>query len=100
MIELLIEPFDAARPPRLVNEFRWNGREPVTWTTTLDGRELLDRDRSLPSASLVIFGGGADVEPVARIAEAVGWRVAVIRRATCIPRRSRRRSTSARSTPR
>jgi xanthine/CO dehydrogenase XdhC/CoxF family maturation factor len=27
----------------------------------------------------VIFGGGADVAPVARLGEAVGWRVAVVR---------------------
>src|SRR5258708_17961595 len=32
-VDLLLEPFDAARPPRLVREFRWNGREPVLLTT-------------------------------------------------------------------
>jgi xanthine/CO dehydrogenase XdhC/CoxF family maturation factor len=77
-MQLLIEPFDAARPPRIVNEFQWNGRQPVTWLTILDGRVLLT-ETILPEPSLVIFGGGPDVAPVARIAEAVGWRVAVIR---------------------
>jgi len=78
VMELLIEPFDAARPPRIINEFRWNGRKPVTWQTTFDGRVLLN-EMIVPEPSLVIFGGGPDVAPVARIAEAVGWRVAVVR---------------------
>jgi len=77
-MELLIEPFDAARPPRIISEFRWNGRKPVTWSTTLDGRVLLT-ETILPEPSVVVFGGGPDVAPVARIAEAVGWRVAVVR---------------------
>src|SRR4051812_31888870 len=78
VMELLIEPFDAARPPRLIGDFRWNGRMPVTWQTMLDGRVLLT-ETIHPEPSLVIFGGGPDVAPVARIAEAVGWRVAVVR---------------------
>lgn len=77
-MQLLIEPFDASRPPRIVSEFKWNGRKPVTWSTILDGRVLLT-ETILPEPSLVIFGGGPDVAPVARIAEAVGWRAAVIR---------------------
>jgi xanthine/CO dehydrogenase XdhC/CoxF family maturation factor len=76
-IDLFIEPFDAARPPRLVTEFRWNGREPVVWTTTHNGRELLV-EVIQPERSIVIFGSGADVEPVARIAGNVGMRVSVI----------------------
>jgi xanthine dehydrogenase accessory factor len=76
-VDLLLEPFDAARPPRLLREFRWNGREAVTWTTTLDGRELLV-EQIRPPRALVVFGGGADVAPVAVIAESVGWDVAVI----------------------
>src|SRR5262249_19772723 len=77
-MQLLIEPFDAARPPRLVSAFRWDGRNPVIWPTTLDGRVLLT-ETIHPEPSLVIFGNGPDVGPVARIAECVGWRVAVIR---------------------
>jgi xanthine dehydrogenase accessory factor len=77
-MEALIEPFDAAHPPRLVTDFRWHGREPVRWTTTLDGRELLT-EWIRPEPSLVIFGSGGDVEPVVRVAEAVGWRAEVVR---------------------
>lgn len=76
-IDLLLEPFDAARPPRLLTEFRWNGREPVVWTNRLGDRELLV-EVIRPSRALVVFGGGADVGPVARVADAVGWRTAVI----------------------
>ena len=77
VIDVLIEPFDAKHLPRLAREFRWNGREPVVWTTTLDGRELLV-EAIRPERAIAIFGGGADVEPVARIAEQLGWRAAVI----------------------
>jgi len=77
VIDVLIEPFDAARLPRLATEFRWNGREPVVWTTTLDGRELLV-EAIRPERAIAIFGGGNDVAPVARIAEQIGWRAAVI----------------------
>ena len=78
VMELLIEPFDAARPPRIISDFRWNGRKPVSWQTMLDGRVLLS-ETIVPEPSIVVFGGGPDVLPVARIAEAVGWRVAVVR---------------------
>jgi len=73
-IDLYIEPFDAEHPPRLVREFQWNGREPVTWTTSFDGRLLLV-ETIRPSRALVIFGGGPDVEPLARIAGQVGFSV-------------------------
>ena len=75
-IDVLIEPFDRARLPRLA-DFRWNGREPVVWTTTLDDRELLV-EAIRPERAIAIFGGGNDVVPVARIAEQLGWRAAVI----------------------
>lgn len=78
VMELLLEPFDAERPPRIISEFHWNGRRPVIWSTMLDGRVLLT-ETIRPEPSLVIFGGGPDVAPVARIAEAVSWRVAVVR---------------------
>lgn len=72
VLDLLIEPFDASHPPRLL-EFRWNGREPVEWTTMLpDGETLVEIIR--PQRAIVVFGGGADVEPVIRVAQEVGWR--------------------------
>jgi len=74
VIELYIEPFDAGHPPRLVREFKWNGREPVMWETSLDGRLLLV-ESIRPSRLLAIFGGGPDVDPLARIAEQVGFAV-------------------------
>ena len=76
-IDLFIEPFDASRPPRLVTDFQWNGREPVVWTTTHDGQELLV-EVIRPERAVVIFGGGADVAPVARIAQQAGMRAAII----------------------
>lgn len=72
VIHVYIEPFDAEHPSRLATEFEWNGREPVSWTTSLDGVTLLV-ETIRPQRSIVIFGGGPDVEPVARLAEAVGW---------------------------
>jgi len=74
VIELHIEPFDAEHPPRLVREFQWNGREPMTWETSIDGRLLLVESIH-PPRHLAIFGGGADVDPLARIAEQVGFAV-------------------------
>jgi xanthine/CO dehydrogenase XdhC/CoxF family maturation factor len=71
VIEVHIEPFDATHPPRLL-EFQWNGREPVTWTTSIDGRVLLVESIRPPRA-LAIFGGGPDVEPLARVAEQIGF---------------------------
>ena len=76
ILDLLVEPFDAAHPPRIA-EFRWNGRESVEWTTTLpDGEQLLELIR--PPRALVVFGGGADVEPVAALARQIGWRADVV----------------------
>lgn len=73
VLHLLIEPFDAAHPPRLL-EFRWNGREPVEWSTTLpNGQVLVEVIR--PQRALAIFGRGADVQPVASLAASMGWRV-------------------------
>lgn len=75
-VDLLIEPFDAAHPPRLA-EFRWNGREPVEWTTTLpDGENLVEIIR--PQRTIVLFGSGPDVAPVVRCAQQIGWRVDVV----------------------
>jgi len=76
-MDVVVEPFDAQRIPSLLTDFRWNGREPVVWTTTLDGRELLV-ELIRPERALAIFGGGPDVEPVARLAEQTGWRASVI----------------------
>lgn len=74
VIDLHIEPFDAEHPPRLVREFQWSGREPVTWTTSIDGRPLLV-EIIRPSRALAIFGGGPDVDPLAKIAEQAGFQV-------------------------
>ena len=72
VLELLIEPFDASHPPRLL-DFAWNGREPVEWTTTLpDGETLVES--IAPERAIVVFGGGPDVEPVLALARHTGWR--------------------------
>jgi xanthine/CO dehydrogenase XdhC/CoxF family maturation factor len=73
-VDMLLEPFDAARPPRLVREFRWNGREPVVWTTGA----LVEVIR--PPRNLLIFGSGADVSPVVSIAATLGWETTVVTR--------------------
>lgn len=69
--DMLIEPFDREHPPRLMS-FRWNGREPVTWTTG----PLVEVIR--PPRSIAVFGGGRDVEPVARLAESIGWNATIV----------------------
>lgn len=73
VIDLHIEPFDSDHPPRLVREFQWNGRQPVTWNTSADGRLLLV-ESIRPQRQLAIFGGGPDVQPVVHIAEQLGMR--------------------------
>lgn len=84
VVELLVEPFDAAHLPPLVTRFQWLGREPVEWTSALpDGSTLLELIR--PERRLVIFGGGADAPPVVRAAELVGWRADLVTPATCHP---------------
>ena len=76
VMDLLIEPFDPAHPPSLLG-FHWDGREPVEWTTTLpDGETLVEIIR--PQRAIVLFGGGADVEPMVRLAQQVGWRADVV----------------------
>jgi xanthine/CO dehydrogenase XdhC/CoxF family maturation factor len=76
MLDLLIEPFDAEHPPRLVTSFHWNGREPVEWTTVLpNGESMIEIIR--PPRAVVIFGSGADAEPVAQLVGSVGWDVTV-----------------------
>jgi xanthine/CO dehydrogenase XdhC/CoxF family maturation factor len=76
VLELLIEPFDAAHPPRLL-QFAWNGREPVEWTTTLPNGETLI-EAIAPERAIVVFGGGPDVEPVLALARQTGWRADAI----------------------
>lgn len=75
-IDVVAEPFDATHRPQLLS-FRWNGREPVVWPTLHEGRELLV-EVIRPEHAIVIFGGGQDVEPVARMSQQVGWRAIVI----------------------
>jgi xanthine dehydrogenase accessory factor len=75
MLDLLIEPFDQEHPPRLVTTFRWNGREPVEWTTTLpNGESMIEIIR--PPRVVAIFGS-ADAGPVAQLARSVGWDAAL-----------------------
>jgi xanthine dehydrogenase accessory factor len=72
VLELLVEPFDDAHPPRLV-AFRWNGRQPVEWTTALpDGETLVEL--IAPERALLVFGGGPDVPPLLALARQTGWR--------------------------
>ena len=74
VIEMLVEPFGAGRPPELVRSFRWNAREDVPFTTHFEGRELLV-EIVRPQRAVAIFGNGLDIEPVASLAGAVGWSV-------------------------
>jgi len=69
--DMLVEPFDGQHPPQLMS-FRWNGRQPVTWTTGT----LTEVIR--PPRSIAVFGNGRDVEPVARLAETIGWNATVV----------------------
>lgn len=76
ILELFVEPFDAAHPSRML-DFQWNGREPVEWVTTLpDGEQVLELIR--PQRAIVIFGGGLDVEPLVQLATEIGWRADVV----------------------
>ena len=70
-MELLVEPFDAGHPPA-IDAFRWNGREPVVWTTHLGDHEVLV-EVLRPPRTVAVFGNGGDVEPVLRIAESLPW---------------------------
>jgi xanthine/CO dehydrogenase XdhC/CoxF family maturation factor len=70
--DMLVEPFDAAHPPCLVTEFRWNGRQPVTWTSG----SLVEVIQ--PPRAIAIFGSGRDVEPVARLADTIGWNATIV----------------------
>jgi len=75
VIEMLVQPFDREHPPSLPPI---PDREPVIWTTTFQGRDLLTEVLE-PQRAIAIFGGGGDVEPVVTLARAVGWRVDVFR---------------------
>jgi xanthine dehydrogenase accessory factor len=76
VLELLVEPFDAAHSPRLL-DFRWNARQPVEWTTALpDGETLVELIE--PERALLVFGGGPDVDPVVALARSIGWRADVV----------------------
>ena len=76
ILELFVQPFDAAHPPRILG-FQWNGRESVEWVTTLpDGEQVLELIR--PQRAIVIFGGGLDVEPLVQLAMQIGWRADVV----------------------
>ena len=74
-IDMLVQPFDAEHPPRLPPV---PGHEAVSWTTTFEGRVVLE-ERVEPQRSLAIFGRGPDTEPVAAVANAIGWEAEIIR---------------------
>jgi xanthine/CO dehydrogenase XdhC/CoxF family maturation factor len=77
VLDLLIEPFDAAHLPRLVTDFHWNGAEPAEWKTVLpNGETIIEIFR--PPRTIAIFGG-ADAQSVAEFARAVGWTVDLVR---------------------
>ena len=68
-MDVLVEPFDAAHPPRMPTY--------GTWTTELpDGRLFVETIRA--PRRVALFGGGPDVEPVALLARASGFIVDVI----------------------
>ncbi len=76
ILDLLVEPFDASYPSRLL-AFQWNGREPVEWTTRLpNGETMIEIIR--PQRAMVVFGGGADVDPVLALAQQIGWRADLV----------------------
>lgn len=77
VLELLVEPFDSTHVPRLVSGFHWKGREPVQWTTSLPNGETLS-EWIHPERAIVVFGSGADVEPVVALARSVGWHADVV----------------------
>jgi xanthine/CO dehydrogenase XdhC/CoxF family maturation factor len=69
-LEMIIHPFDATnRPPLPV--------EAGSFSTAIEGSEVLVETVE-PQRRLAVFGAGADVEPVATIARALGWDVDVI----------------------
>jgi xanthine dehydrogenase accessory factor len=71
-IDMVVQPFDAAHPPALPPLPQ---REPIVWRTVVDGRELLVETLE-PQRAIVVFGG-TDAQPVAAIAQAIGWRTDV-----------------------
>ncbi|HET7706230.1 MAG TPA: XdhC family protein [Thermoanaerobaculia bacterium] len=74
-IEMIVQPFDAVHPPALPPV---PAHDRVTWTTTFEGRVVLEENIE-PQRAVAIFGRGPDVEPVAAVAEAIGWRAEIIR---------------------
>ena len=80
-IEMLVQPFNRAHPPRLPEIPR---RQPVEFTTVLPSGEPFV-ETVHPQRAVIVFGGGADAEPVVAIGRAVGWRVDLITAKTCHP---------------
>jgi xanthine dehydrogenase accessory factor len=74
-ITMLVEPFDAERPPVLPAVPH---DAPVRHTVRFEGRVLLE-ETIQPQTRVAIFGRGPDVAPVELMARAVGWDVDVIR---------------------
>jgi xanthine dehydrogenase accessory factor len=80
-IDMLVQPFDRAHPPRLPEIPQ---RRSIEFTTVLPGGETFV-ETIHPQRAVIIFGGGADAEPVAAIARAVGWRAELVTAKTCHP---------------
>lgn len=109
-IDVVVQLFDASHPPRLP---QMPQREPLTFATvvasenrdyrvgdafptpqelsvtkttrlTIDACDVLV-EVIRPQRSLAVFGGGSDTEPVAVLAQNLGWRVEVISVKSCHP---------------
>ena len=74
-IAMMVQPFDAAHPPALPPV---PNRTPVRWTTTFEGRTVLE-EWIEPQRAIAVFGRGPDTGPVAEVARAAGWKADVIR---------------------
>ncbi len=72
-IEMLVQPFDAAHPPALPPIPR---HERLMWTTAFEGRVVLEEEIE-PQRAVAVFGRGPDTEPVANVANAIGWRAEI-----------------------
>ena len=93
VVEVLLERLDVARDPPIVAAMRgaMGARIATSFATRVRNGRVGERthasgdvgadhfaERVAPPAQLIVFGGGVDVPPVVRIANAVGWQTIVI----------------------
>lgn len=91
VVELVVERLDIENEPAVIRLLRESIEQRRSGTLRIDlaslprsGSELLDHQEPFyeeliePPIQLVVFGSGADVPPLARIASELGWSVAVI----------------------